>query len=378
MKHSTLHSLSLLLFICLACNSAKDKNEANAEHTIKIDIGNLSEFAMEDIASFHSMIPLESTDEIIIGRINKVELTDSLIFIFDMMQNNIFVFDLDGKYKYKIGEKGPGPQEYIRIMDFQLDESRNEIKLSDTGSKRIVTYNLQGDFLYAKRIEYYMYSFFPYKSGHWGVNGGQNTDGYDLIFENNENEIEHGFFPINAQLPLMMTNNFFYNHGDLMYHFSFSNYIYKIEDQKLHPYIYVDFGSKGIDYDLMTDMTNNKIFNSSYLGKIFNVFFHKEKIFFTFVESFENSNEIKIYTCYVSLDTPSKPVIFYNREIKHAPEVIMDLYSEISNVSKSKIIFQMIPEHHPEDYFDLFKNTEYEGIITPDANPVLILYAIND
>ena len=54
----------------------------------------------------YRIIALESSDECMIGEIRNMLVDDSLIFVYDGWHENVFVFNLEGKFLNKVGQKG--------------------------------------------------------------------------------------------------------------------------------------------------------------------------------------------------------------------------------------------------------------------------------
>jgi hypothetical protein len=370
----------IFAYIFIGCNSNKKEEIISHDYTIKIDLKNSSQLNIEDIAVFHSLVPLETSDDIIIGKIGQIFLTDSLIIIRDSQTGDIPVFGYDGNFKYKIGKKGQGPEEYVKNYNIFVDKYQNIISVSDMATRRIITYDLQGNFLDSKKVDFFMYNFIPYQSGYWSVNGGQNREKYDLIYTNKDNQIEQGYFPINSEAPLIFTNNFYNNNGEFMYHSPYSDYLYKISKNKVKPYIYVDFGKKKRKYTSNMDANNIAalIKSSDYMGRIQNVFFHNDKVFFTFYDFFAESRMLKAYYCYAILNQPDVEPVIYDHKINYSEEVFISPNPEILNISESKIIFQIEPNVWNENTYEKLKGSKYENLFNSESNPILVLYEIKD
>lgn len=102
-------------------------------------------------------IPLETTEESIIGRIEKLESDDSYIFIFDKTNNQTFRFSQkDGSFLNKFGHIGRGPGEYIELRDMTLDKKRKEVCLLDYWGFKILYFNYDGEYLREQPL-YYLY-----------------------------------------------------------------------------------------------------------------------------------------------------------------------------------------------------------------------------
>ena len=44
-----------------------------------------------------------------------------------MHSARLYVFDTQGEYKFAIGKRGSGPNEYMQINDFSIDKEKNLI-----------------------------------------------------------------------------------------------------------------------------------------------------------------------------------------------------------------------------------------------------------
>ena len=90
------------------------------------------------------IIPLETTDDILMGDIKSIKIYDDTYFILDS-RNVIFRFDKDGKYLSKIARQGRGHGEYNDIRS--IDVLGNEVYTLSSFDKKIRTYSFDGEFL---------------------------------------------------------------------------------------------------------------------------------------------------------------------------------------------------------------------------------------
>lgn len=73
------------------------------------------------------IIPLETTDESLVGNIYKIIVTDSMNYIFDNYKGGgIVIFDRNGKFIKRISP-GRGPGELYRLYDIDYDKKNNEL-----------------------------------------------------------------------------------------------------------------------------------------------------------------------------------------------------------------------------------------------------------
>lgn len=149
-----LPTLFLTLFSCKQ-NAENQQKKTEIPITINLDnekSNNLnSYFNLINNFEFLSLNGLSQEDQI--GIVKKVFCLDNQILIFDYKKSNILVFDNFGNYIKKIGERGAGPEQYKRINDIEINVGKNRIYLLD--NPYLLTYNLNGDFLNKKLLEFY-------------------------------------------------------------------------------------------------------------------------------------------------------------------------------------------------------------------------------
>ena len=91
------------------------------------------------------VIPLETNDEFITqGALEAIG--EKYIIVKNYSDGNIFVYDRSGKAIRKINRKGQGGEEYIFCSGITLDEESNEIFVDDHRSRKVLVYDLEGNF----------------------------------------------------------------------------------------------------------------------------------------------------------------------------------------------------------------------------------------
>ena len=112
-----------------------------------------STIKLSSVANRIKYIPLETNPDCILGRDYKVELTEKYIFIFDYL--NLYRFSITGKFLNKIGYKGRGPGEYMRLgAGFAIDDIQKEVFLLDFERKKILVYKYDGTFLRDLKLQF--------------------------------------------------------------------------------------------------------------------------------------------------------------------------------------------------------------------------------
>ena len=93
----------LILVLCLFIGSCKDSLTVNEEvDTITASIEQEDEISLFDFVSQVRLIPLETTDSSLVAHITKIITSKDKIFIYDRIQNQIFIFNREGQFISKI------------------------------------------------------------------------------------------------------------------------------------------------------------------------------------------------------------------------------------------------------------------------------------
>lgn len=101
-----------------------------------------------NVISDYDVVKLETTDESIISKLDKVIVADNNIFIMDGLNNqSVYVFDMTGKFKFKIYHLGRGKNEYLQLFDMFYDEHDKTINLLSRLPSKIMKYSSDADSL---------------------------------------------------------------------------------------------------------------------------------------------------------------------------------------------------------------------------------------
>ena len=295
----------LLFAICFlsACSTTKKpNNEIKLDISKKIDDSEFSEF----LDSFGT-IQLETRKECFIGDIDQIFKDDTLLFILDKHQKNIFIFSDSGKFIRKIDHVGKAEGEYISTTSFCIDKNKKVIVIYDITQKKVLTFDYYGNFI--NEIKLFslgiirsigllsngnLVCFTPdfcmhERDGVWEID---NAGNFLKQFRKVDPKYQFGWMPY----PYYSNYN-----GKISFYDSFTNEVYSIKDDKLTCDLRFNLTQKlpdkylmqkdGIDYKGSGNyFLNNQIsendnfyyfqFRSNELGDV-NVFFEKKtKIMF--------------------------------------------------------------------------------------------------
>ncbi len=111
----------------------------------------------EDLSNFAevvSIIPLETTNECLIGEIYKILHADGVYYTVDRFkEREIFAFDEEGKFISRIGNFGRAPGEYIVPCDIFYDSAKGEIVVWDEIQHEFIRYSKDGEYLGDKKVD---------------------------------------------------------------------------------------------------------------------------------------------------------------------------------------------------------------------------------
>jgi hypothetical protein len=127
---------------------------AYSQKAIKIDLekainGSEKTILLSDIASDIRYIPLETTEECLIGGNFNMTYTPNAIIAASTEETTFYHFDENGRFKNTIGKKGQGPGEFAIGLFYFLDPQNNLFYTHDWQVTHCYTYD--GEFI--KKIE---------------------------------------------------------------------------------------------------------------------------------------------------------------------------------------------------------------------------------
>jgi hypothetical protein len=130
-------SISLFLLSCIRSHSTNDLKE------IRI-LPNLSnDKELIDLIKKIEIIPLETNDFCLLDFIYCLKHKDDKFYIQTVRgENPLYVFSNDGSHYKSIGKQGRGPEEFLQLTEFLVDE-----RITLYSNEKILYYSLDGTFL---------------------------------------------------------------------------------------------------------------------------------------------------------------------------------------------------------------------------------------
>ncbi len=247
---------NILLYtaLCVTITSCATAIEENVER-IPVNLGSTSN--QKGFIKEIEMIPLETSNEILIDRIKEIiSIPEDSSFIIVDKRNLISIFGENGRFyanSQKI--KGDAPHQYNSIVDVSYNPYTQSIEVL-TINGEIKSYDQQFNFKERKRIsleeEHIPGQFMALDSTSYIVAPTINQN-ENLFFVNMQNKDSQIAYYGNMIANTNMDVNSFYNRDKKQYFVpkGINYYFYEIntEEKKLHPTVYLDFGEEQINQE---------------------------------------------------------------------------------------------------------------------------------
>lgn len=273
-----MNSKKYFLFITLASLLFSCSKVIQSDINCKKIIFKNTKFELCDSIDF-KFIPLETTEECLIGHISDIKIVDDKIFIGDIHKSNaVFVFDMNGKFITKVGEIGNGPNQYINLFGFDIYQKKRLIALDDRYKKRLLFYDLDSfKYKYALNIDFNFanfqlldndnIAFFSYE----GFNIKSKKDRSYLLISDSTGKTIDTFYDctFSANETLSNTQNRIYTlqNSSFVFHHLFP-YIYKIENESISPFYEIVFET--FEFPSLEYLQKSSINNKNYTNELNN------------------------------------------------------------------------------------------------------------
>ncbi|MDR2037714.1 MAG: 6-bladed beta-propeller [Bacteroidales bacterium] len=232
----------LSFFLSQICINQELPGYSLTDAPIVVDIDSVQSIPLN--LSYIRYIPLETTSDCLIGRINKVLFRDDKIYVADFYQTTaLYVFDMNGKFLFKISRMGKGPGEYISFRDFDI-QANGDIYMFDHFGKKFIVFDPAGTYLQEFGVNYTFSHFCLVKDKmYWSILWEYNKMIANLAVYNKKEKKTEFLITDKKFLHELNLLNYtsyrFYSSPNGMVYFSpkFSEIIYSIDSTGVHPAI---------------------------------------------------------------------------------------------------------------------------------------------
>lgn len=186
-KRNFIYVLFLLL-LCSACHKKQMLSPLLPACTLDLDLLK-ADTALRDIIERVDMLPLEMTDASVMFGVDKMVLKNNLIYLGDFRSGKVVIYDTKGKIKSVISRKGNGPEEYLEMKSFAVDN--HYVYVIDNYRHKLNCYDCEtGEFRDSRSLPFVawdveilpdgnlIFVYIPFKEG----NGPDMKQAYSKIF----------------------------------------------------------------------------------------------------------------------------------------------------------------------------------------------------
>lgn len=137
----------LLFFFIKEEKTEYDKSQDFTPFLVDINksVKNVVDLPLSTITGKLEYVLLETTTESYLDEVVKVALSDSFIFVSDVRK--LLQFDRQGNFIRQIGNSGRGPEEYIRVSDFSINNRREFVYIYSANPGVMLVFNFRGNFI---------------------------------------------------------------------------------------------------------------------------------------------------------------------------------------------------------------------------------------
>lgn len=366
---------SLLLY---SCGHGQNNNESDSAPLQVVVVPEQADMPIDSIIEKVDYIKLGDTGDVLIGDVSKLWITPQHIVIVDKFKAmSIFVFDRAGNAQAVINRLGRGPQEYTSLTDVCLTPDQQRIVVLDNSKKKLLYYNMEGDFLYDKNTSFWIGDLAYADEQHIIAKtyGAQNEDPGLTSYENKDDNlyildtlmhIKQSMMPRTAILK-QFEDRLYVNaiHGDTIYRVAGSDGLvpqYRLDMSAINGV--TNFGEESME-KVMEIRKNNAYFPNDYVdGKDFALFRFSMPVAPYMQLVMHNKHTGQNY----SIEGTSKKALnIYFMEVSYA---FNDQF--VAAIPAFRFVGDNTPMPGSEQRAVIQKN------LTDEDNPVLLFYTLKD
>lgn len=372
----------VLLFCMLSCkgkHTEKDVVEVmNELRTIKIELADTAFRNVNQLLEMSSFVILANDEPL--GDVKRIIVDDERAFVLDDTPK-IVCYNMKGEIEYQINNKGGGPKEFFRLLDFTINKASNQLIAYDSGKRQLNIYNLKdGQFLSSLSTSTFapmgMASvdgvFFFDNPDHFNYPDNKELH-YSLLYSTIGNKIDNRFFEhdeiSNYSMNYGEGHPFFYNNGSLLYNKRFDTMVYRLVPNKIIPYLNIELPNPLPDELLKDRIQPIELIKIDYSFGITNLYQCDDILYFWFSKSgfyqtvfYDLKKNKIIYAGNKVSNNPVKELPVFYPVVGVYQDCFFSLVSPMTILEKLSIDASVFPKQLQE--------------ISEDSNPVLMFYKV--
>ena len=374
--------LYLSSVVFFGCGKKNQKASVNMDGVTTISVSSVEE-TLQDTSCFKKpqIIVLETIEESLLSRIDRISFDENRLFIFDKNLMEILSFDLTGKYIGKVKNRGQGPGEYIQISDFAIDINQKQMILLCDVPNKLMYFTYDGTFVKEEKLDDYYMQLVTDNSYIYleRMNNTEIEKGQLGILSKQTDEMREAMDQIDIKNHFFISGNSLNKGKDILYVRRFDNSIYKVDDGEIFAKYNIDFQNYSFPDKLVREESSEIIlkecFDNNYIFSMANIV---------------NSGHYFMFTTNLGLflyDKKNDVLNGYNQMLNEKWGATFFTYMPLDNTNNiictidDPSSIKHAVEHMPADKKADKKYSEMLDIVstlTDENNPILFIYEFDD
>lgn len=246
----------ILFSIITSCFPKEKVNYVKDVTSVAVDIADSKQLVLSEITDSISYVLLDTPDELAIGQIDRLLLSQSRFFVLDReIASALYVFDVKGKYIFNIQEGIGGPEEVLEFSDFDVSDTAEELYILDNDSKDIKVFDFSGEFIQRIRLPFFASSInvlgneiAVFRNNQFNV--GDEWENNQIVVLSKEGKVLRSFLPLNSATDYLSYHDSFRplhsTEASWVFSQALNDTIYEISESKVSAKYVIDFGSKSL------------------------------------------------------------------------------------------------------------------------------------
>jgi|GEM_PF-2113597 len=243
----------LTYLLCLGIIFSCTENKINLKN-IDIKENSFDQSNLSSIVDTVLMIPLETTDDCLLGNIYSIQRDDSLLFVeYDGI---IYLFDIDGKFHKQLNYIGGGPGE-TWVLGYNLDKDNKQLVVFGKESK-LTSYKYDGTLISEKYLDKSSFSyrnFILHNNSFWTIGTRYAGNESWILKLNREGDIQDSIMLFRPEMPKeffsffpfpnfsLIGNNLYVNNPSHYTDYHRRDTLYKVDNNRIIPELRVNYGN---------------------------------------------------------------------------------------------------------------------------------------
>lgn len=314
------------------------------------------------------IVSLETQDSSLFATLWRLRFDEDLIFVSTIGEaNKILVFDQEGHFLRTIGSVGPGPEELIALLDFDIDTIKKEVYVA--GIKKIVVTDYENNFIRSIPTSPDN-QVLCYQNGTYVCPNLSNNELLVQVFNCNGEELWSQPNRVQTEIPYFVINT--RDEYGIYYKPELGDTIWQInKENQLLPLFTVDFGRYGFNKDLFIfDKQDNwdhyYRVNRVYQTQQYIVLFLQQGLLETFPEQ----------SLPVVYDKKRDKVAFLGDKKVKKGFLYQDLVFQIVSVASDRLFTLLSIEENDLEDINHFLEANNMPTIEEESNPILVSFVI--